>query len=142
MRINGYLRTGSGSDTAKKRATDMDDLFDHPDAQLTEDVMLRRGEEMTQAQIDKVISELKAGKIYRPQREGFTSTSMANRAAFDTYNVIFEIVGRKGTRALGIWAASTTHSTENEVTLRHGAAFEIYEVEKKGNQYIMQGYMT
>jgi hypothetical protein len=139
--INGALReknTESAAAWVQDSIDHIDELFEHEDAKLKADVILRRGEGIP----DEVIAEMKAGlaagKPVRPQRLGFTSTSMAGSAAFSGQNCIYEIIARKGTPALGLWAADTGFKGENEVLLRHGSVFEVYEIEKVGSQHIIR----
>jgi DNA topoisomerase IB len=137
--INGALRSDATAPAyAQEMVDDIDLLFEHPDAVLHADAILRRGEDVPDAMLQQWKDGLAAGKIVRPQRLGFTSTSMAKEAAFSSKSVIYEIVARKGTPALGIWAADKSYVSENEVLLRHGIAFDVYEIEKVGKQHIVR----
>jgi 8-oxo-dGTP pyrophosphatase MutT (NUDIX family) len=136
--INGQLRgdSGSWSQHTQHEIDHLDELFEHPENVLQQDVILRRGEGVDQKVIDKHMADLAKGGIVRPHRTGFTSTSMASKAAFGSKNVIYEIIAKKGTQAVGMWANDPSFHSENEVLLRHGTSFEVYEIEKVGNQYI------
>lgn len=145
--INGALREAdqSGSNVPEyiqKQIDLIDELFEHPDAELQQDLILHRGEDMAQADINKTIAALAAGKVVRPQRQGFTSLAAASSApsGWTSKKVQWQVTARKGTRAIGLWAASKSFENENEVILRHGTAVEIYEVVKKGNQYIFKAH--
>ena len=135
--INGQLRKeGSWSQHTQNEIDHLDELFEHPENVLQQDVILRRGEGVDQSVIDKHMADLAKGAIVRPHRTGFTSTSMASKAAFGSKNVIYEIIAKKGTQAVGMWANDPSFHSENEVLLRHGTSFEVYEIEKVGSQYI------
>lgn len=139
--INGALRDQhEGGKHTQEQIDHIDELFEKEAALLTQDVVLRRGEDMPADQIEKWKAALQAGKTVRPQRTGFTSTSMASKAAFSGKNTIYEIVARKGTRALGIYAADKSFKSENEVLLRHGSVLEVYEIAKQGAQHIVRCY--
>ena len=74
----------------------------------------------------------------RYMKEGFISTSIAGKAAFSGKNVQFEIVARKGTPALGVAHQSSVGTGENEILMRHGQAFEIYEIEEKSGHHVVK----
>jgi hypothetical protein len=62
---------------------------------------------------------------------------MASSAAFKDKNVIFEIVARKGTPAVGL-ATISSFGKENEVLMRHGQNFEIFEIENKHGSHVVR----
>lgn len=139
--INGYLRDPTkGSGKAQQYAHDIDEVFEHDDAVLQQDTLCMRGEQVEAKVLEEWKAGLAAGHHVRPQRTGFTSTALANKvpSSFSGQNVVYEIVARKGARALGFWGASNSHQTENEMVLRHGTAIEVYEIEKVGSQHIVR----
>ena len=97
---------------------------------------------MPQQKVDKMIADLTMGKLVRPQVKGFMSTaaSYAPPSGWRDNKVQWQITARKGTRALGLWAASASFEHENEVILRHGTALEVYEIQKVPgkDQYIVK----
>lgn len=130
--MNGALRTGSASGSVAEKLADMDELYEHDAAELTEDVILTRGEDTPQETIDAWIKALNNGIPARYMRTGFTSTSMATTPAFQHKKVWFHMTVRKGQRALGVDTISP--HTENEVLLNHGLGFEIYEISEHGGK--------
>lgn len=129
--INDALRTWETKDIAPhtvERINHLDELFDHPDAIVKEDTILKRGETVPEEILGKWKTALEKGLPCRYMKDGFISASMASNAAFSGKNTIFEIVARKGSSALGV--ATVSSHKENEVLLRHGQNFEIFEIEK------------
>ena len=123
----------------------IDDLFEHDDAVLQEDMVVWRGQdEYPPGMINKTIAALSAGKVVRPSLEGFMSTAAASKppGGWSGNKIQYQIVARKGVRALGLWAADSGFNSENEVILRHGQPIEVYEIEHKPktNQYIFKCY--
>jgi hypothetical protein len=129
--MNEALR-GLGTPDPKtlKQIHDIDELFHHEEAKTTEDVVMYRGETVPPEVIEKYVKLLQAGLTARYSQQGFISCSQASHPAFGK-NTTFEIVVRKGTPALGVHVLSP-HKHENEVLLRHGQAFEVYEVRQYG----------
>jgi len=139
--INSHLR-GEGTDESWIQPTidKLDEAFEHPEAKITEDIVLHRGENVPDEQLTKWKKQLAAGSIVRTAREGFTSTSAAAKAAFDHLPVQYVITARKGTPALGVYSANNKYEHENEVLLRHGSVFEIYKIEEKGGKNFVHCY--
>lgn len=124
--------TKNVSSHAVKQINAIDELFEDDAARLTSDVVMWRGENVPDEELDKLEAQLKAGIPCRYHKTGFISTSMAGHAAFNHRNCIYEIVARKGTPALGI-ATISHHKNENEVLMRHGQVFEIAEIDRSGS---------
>jgi len=139
--INSALRdleTTPASPDVQAHIDHMDELFELPEAVITQDVLVKRGETVPQNVIDWWIAGLKAGKPVRPVRKGFTPCSMGSGSF--SGNVKWELTVRAGTRAIGSWAADEGYQTENEMTLRHGTAWEVFEIEKVGGQYVVRAH--
>jgi hypothetical protein len=136
--INGALRDPKkekGDALIQEAISEIDEQFFAEGAELTADVRLTRGEDVPPEQIDEWIKGLEAGLPVSYHKEGFISTSMHSRPAFSQKNTWYIIAAKKGTPALGIDTISTHH--ENEVLLRHGQTFEIYQIEKgSGKTYV------
>jgi uncharacterized protein len=134
--MNSALRNwGSASPDVVAKINAMDDAFEEEAASITEDIIVRRGETVPEAYIQKWAETLKSGLPVKFTKDGFTSASLANKAAFGG-NVMFEMCVKKGTKAIGVDTISGFN--ENEVLLRHGQNFELMEIEKKGGQYIVR----
>lgn len=126
--INGSLRSWDSADPETVKMVDhMDEAFEDDAAPITKDVIVRRGENIPAEKVKKWAEALKSGVPVRMNKDGFTSASMADKAAFSNKNTIFEIVARKGTRMIG----NAPNPGENEVLLRHGQSFEVFEIEEK-----------
>jgi hypothetical protein len=134
--MNAVLRGDSNDPAALAKINHIDDMFEHDEAAVTDDVIVHRGENLTD---DTVIAKweaaLKAGKPVREIKHGFTSASLADHAAFSHHNVQYQITVRKGSRMLGIGVKGVSGygSDENEVLLRHGQTFEIYDITRASN---------
>jgi hypothetical protein len=136
--INGYLRSPEAHIYGKAAADLIDELYEHDDAIVKQDVLVRRGENVSESTIKKWQEQLQKGFFVRPQKSGNISTSMASTPAMHR-NVTFEIVVRKGHRALGFWANDPSFNTENELNLRHGTVWDIHEIEQVGSKWIVRG---
>ena len=104
----------------------IDSAFYEEGAQLTDDVVMTRGEDMPQDILEALKKQLEKGAPTRYQKMRFISTSASALPAFQHKKVMLEMTVRKGTPALSL-APLSSHN-ENEVLLRHGQAFEIYEI--------------
>lgn len=136
--INSALRGQNTNPGVLKEIQEIDELFEEESAELTEDVVLRRGEDIPADVINQLEQTMKSGLPCRYFKTGFVSTSMASKAAFSNKNTSFEIVARKGTPALGVDALSP--HTENEVLLRHGQVFEVVEIRREGEKTHIKMY--
>jgi phage-related protein (TIGR01555 family) len=126
--INEALRKwGSANPSVVKKIDAMDEAFEHESSATTEDVIVRRGEMVPADMVAKWAETLKSGIPVRFTKDGFISTSLANKAAFSG-NTYFEMVVKKGTKAIGVDTISGHN--EDEVLLRHGQSFEVFEIEK------------
>lgn len=129
--INDALRAktpGKLSPSLQKTIDDIDEMFYAPEATLEHDVRLTRGVDVPAHKIDEWVKQLEAGVPTTIQKTGYVSTSMAETPAFSHKNTWFIMTAKKGTPALGIDTIS--NHTENEVLLRHGQSFEVYEIER------------
>jgi ADP-ribose pyrophosphatase YjhB (NUDIX family) len=131
--INGVLRfdqTPSTNDLDKIDA--MQALFQDPDMQTTGDILLVRGENMNQKQINDIRNDLKKGVTTVPYlRTGFTSASIGPTPGWkENANVWWHFVVKKGSRVMGI-AGKVGHG-EREVLLPHGVATDIFETYDSG----------
>jgi hypothetical protein len=147
--INAALRDPDHSSTsAITKANLIDDLFEMPEASVTTDFIAHRGEQVPEKQIAQWMKGLEQGKPVRYSKDGFISSSFADQPAGigKGHNVQFQIVVRKGTRAVGIGVHGVSQygSAENEVMLRHGQSFEIYDITKgsNGKTYIKMAVAT
>jgi hypothetical protein len=117
----------------------MDALMEYPEVPITEDIKLIRGEDMTQAQIKAIKTELEKNiGTYFYQRTGFTSASigMHEPGYKKQANVRWHFICKKGAKVLGI-AGSVGHH-EREVVLPHGTSTEIYEMYTEGKFTIIK----
>ena len=112
----------------------IDDLFDEGGdaARTKDDVLVVRGEDIPTEMVEHWAKALQQNIPVRYARSGFTSASMASFTPFNNRNAVLEIVLPKGTPVLGIDAVSPHN--ENEVLLRHGMSFEVFEIRKEGKQ--------
>lgn len=129
--INDALRTKNPkgiSATTKKNIDRIDEMFFDPKAELQHETRLTRGVDVPASKINEWVQQLEEGVPCAAHMTGFVSTSMAETPAFSSKNTWFIMTCKKGTPALGIDTISS-HS-ENEILLRHGQAFEVYQVER------------
>jgi len=136
--MNGALRETGTVGTPKhiqKKLDLMDEQFLRDASVTTEDVIVRRGEQVSAAVIAKLRAQLAKGPppCLLP-RQGYTSASMANRPAAigANKNTWIHFTVPKGTRMLGI--AGLAGHGENEVMLDHGQQTEIYEIWEAGGK--------
>ncbi len=112
----------------------IDAAFDHDDAAVPEDLVLRRGLDIPAGKLAKWRAGLEKNLPVRMSQKGFISASYGS--GFSN-SVKLEILVRKGTPALHVKPISQ-HAHENEVLLRHGQAFEVLSMQQVGAQHVIR----
>jgi hypothetical protein len=112
-------------------------LFQDEATKLTEDVIMRRGVGVFDPKLVPTWkTQLAHGLPCIYTAEGFVSASMADQAAFSSKPLIFEMICRKGTRAIGVDGMKDIG--ENELLLSHGQQFEVYEIKEATHQTVIR----
>lgn len=129
--INKALRTGDGDEETVDAANAIYDLYEHEAASMTEDAILWRGEHVKESTLNEWRKALEKGLPCAYMKTGFVSTSMASRPAGigAKHPTWFKIIAKKGTKALGLEGSGLAIDGENEVLLRHGQSFEVYDIQ-------------
>ena len=118
---------------------EIDDAFDHDDAKLTEDIVVRRGlnqlantTAQTIAALENIKAGLEKGLPVKFSQRGFISTSIGS--GFNG-SIKMKMLLRKGTP--GIYAGAISSHPEKELLLRHGQQFRVLEYEEKSDVHYL-----